>query len=149
MPDPETQAPKHATAEAVAHAIADWVNKYRYKFGYDGGLEQCAPEEVQQIAKDLGIPAGELRAMASKGPRAADLLQKMLVALEVDPDALMKSDPATMRDLQRLCISCANKKRCQHELAEGTAAAHFHEFCPNAFTLDAIFQQNAAAAKAH
>ena len=145
MPNPETHAPKHPTVEAVAHAIADWVNKYRHKLGFYGGLEQCEPEEVQQIAKDLGISASELRAMASKGPGAADLLQKMLVALEVDPDALMKSDPATMRDLQRLCITCAHKKRCQHELAEGTAAEHFHEFCPNAFTLDAVFKQKAAA----
>lgn len=145
MPDPDTHPSKHPTIEAAADAIADWVNKYRHKFGFYGGLEQCAPEEVTQIAKDLGISAGELRAMASKGPGAADLLKKMLVALKVDPAALMQSDPATMRDLQRLCIACTNKKRCQHELAEGTAAEHFHEFCPNAFTLDAVFKQKDAS----
>ncbi len=139
----ETHA--HPTVEAVAHAIADWVNRYRYKLGFSGGFDRCGPEEVQQIAKDLGIPTGELRAIASKGPGAADQLRKMLVALDVDPDALMTTDPATMRDLQRLCITCAHKRRCQHELTQGTAAAHFHEFCPNAFTLDAIFQQKAAA----
>ena len=143
----ETHA--HPTVEAVAHAIADWVNRYRHKLGFSGGFDRCGPEEVQQIAKDLGIPAGELRAIASKGPGAADQLRKMLVALAVDPDALLQTDPATMRDLQRLCISCTHKRRCQHELAQGTAAAHFHEFCPNAFTLDAIFQQKAAAATHH
>ena len=139
----------HPTVEAVAHAIADWINRYRHKLGFSGAFDRCGPEEVQQIAKDLGIPAGELRAIASKGPGAADQLRKMLVALDVDPDALMQSDPATMRDLQRLCIACTHKRRCQHELAQGTAAAHFHEFCPNAFTLDAIFQQKAAAATHH
>lgn len=143
MPEPHTA--KHPTVEAVVHAIADWVNKYRHKLGNYGGLEQCGPDEVMQIAKDLGVPASDLRAMASKGPGAADLLEKMLVALNVNPHALMQSDPATMRDLQRLCITCANKKRCQHELAQGTAAEHFHEFCPNAFTLDAVFKQKAAA----
>jgi hypothetical protein len=30
-----------------------------------------------------------------------------------------------MRDLQRLCIVCGQKRRCQHELARGTAAEHF------------------------
>jgi hypothetical protein len=33
----------------------------------------------------------------------------------------------------------ANKKRCEHELANGTAGEHFRDFCPNAFTLDALF----------
>lgn len=145
MSNPETHATKHPAIEAVLDAIADWVNKYRHTFGSYGGLEQCSAEEVAQIAKDLSIPAGELRAIANKGPAAADLLQKMLVALEVDPDTLMKSDPATMRDLQRLCVACTHKRRCQHELAEGTAAAHFHEFCPNAFTLAAVFREKSAA----
>jgi hypothetical protein len=65
----------------------------------------------------------------------------MLITLNVDPDELECDNPAVMRDLQRLCITCANKARCQHELAAGTAAAHFHEFCPNAFTLDALFKR--------
>jgi len=43
--------------------------------------------------------------------------------------------------LQRLCVVCSQKGRCEHELAKGTAAEHFHEFCPNAFTLDALFNQ--------
>lgn len=145
MSNPETHATKHPAVEAVVEAIADWVNRYRHKLGFYGGLERCSAEEVEQIAKDLSISAGDLRAIASKGPGAADQLQKMLVALEVDPDTLMKGDPATMRDLQRLCAACTHKRRCQHELAEGTAAAHFHEFCPNAFTLDAIFREKAAA----
>jgi hypothetical protein len=45
-----------------------------------------------------------------------------------------------MRDLQRLCITCAQKKRCGHELAAGTAGENFREFCPNAYTLEALFE---------
>jgi hypothetical protein len=71
----------------------------------------------------------------------------MLIALAVDPEALAKSNPAVMRDLQRLCVACSQKGRCQHELAEGTAAEHFREFCPNAFTLDALFGRTASSTR--
>ena len=52
-----------------------------------------------------------------------------------------------MRDLQRLCMVCAQKGHCQHELAQGTAAEHFREFCPNAYTLDALFKQKMRPSK--
>ena len=144
MPNPDSHSPKHPTVELVFDAIADWVNKYRLRFG-DGGLEQCGPDDVKQMASDLGLSAGELKDMASKGPGAADLLGKMLVALGVDPEVIARTDPAVMRDLQRLCAACAHKSQCRHELADGTAAGHFHDFCPNAYTLDALFEEKAAA----
>jgi hypothetical protein len=125
----------------VLNAVADWVSKYRNATGVRGDLGYCGPNEVMQIAKDLGVPASELREIVRKGPGAAALLQKMLVALKVDAAVLEKASPAVMRDLQRLCITCSNKKRCEHELAEGTAAEHFRDYCPNAFTLDALFKQ--------
>ena len=96
------------------------------------------------MASDLGLSTGELKSLAAKWPDAADPLRKMLVGLGVDPNALAKADPAVMRDLQRLCVACDHKRRCRLELAKGTAAAHFHEFCPNAYTLDALFAQEAA-----
>jgi hypothetical protein len=79
--------------------------------------------------------------LAAKGSGSADILKKMLIALSVDPQALAKADPAVMRDLQRLCILCSHKGRRRHELARGTAAEHFREFCPNAYTLDALFKE--------
>jgi hypothetical protein len=65
----------------------------------------------------------------------------MLIALRVDPHVLVNTNPAVMRDLQRLCVVCSQKGRCEHELAKGTASEHFREFCPNAFTLDALLKQ--------
>ncbi len=144
MPDSSTRAPKHPTIETVTNAIADWVNRYRLKLGGAGGLGLCGPADVKQMASDLGLSTGELKSLAAKWPDAADPLRKMLVGLGVDPNALAKADPAVMRDLQRLCVACDHKRRCRLELAKGTAAAHFHEFCPNAYTLDALFAQEAA-----
>lgn len=145
MGDIQVHQDDYPTVSLVMDAIADWVNKYRALAGVRHELGQCSPEDVRQIAKDLGVSVGELSTMSAKNPHAADLLVKMLTALSVDPEALAKSDLATMRDLQRLCTSCGQKGRCAHELAEGTAPEHFHSFCPNAFTLDALLKSKERA----
>jgi hypothetical protein len=138
-PDHNTQ-PDYPTVDRVFGAIAGWINHYREQAGLRDAFGQCDPAEVRQIASDLNIPEAELRVLATKGPGSADNLQKMLVALKVDPAALARTDPAVMRDLQRLCVNCGHKQECSHELDVGSAAAHFHEFCPNSYTLDALFR---------
>jgi hypothetical protein len=143
MPNRETQQACYpAGVQTVLGAIASWVNHYREHAGLRDQFGQCDAREVANIAQDLNIPQAELREIASKGPDSANKLQQMLVALKVDPGALSKTDPCVMRDLQRLCVSCTNKQQCAHELDVGTAAAHFHEFCPNSYTLDALFKPN-------
>ena len=141
MPDPEVHAPHYPTVEFVLNAIAGWINKYRQASNLHDEFGQCSPEDVMQIAKDLRVPVSELRELATRGPGTADLMKKMLIALRVDPHILVNTDPAVMRDLQRLCVVCTQKGRCEHELSRGTASEHFREFCPNAFTLDALFKQ--------
>ena len=141
MPDQEVHVPHYPTVEFVLDAVAGWINKYRHAAGLHDEFGHCSPEDVRQIAKDLGVPASELRKLAAKAPGAADMIKKMLIALRVDPHVLVNTNLAVMRDLQRLCVVCSQKGRCEHELAKGTASEHFREFCPNAFTLDALFKQ--------
>lgn len=128
----------YPVVEMVINSIADWVTQYRSTAGHDTSLSRCDSNEVMAMAQDLGLSSGDLRALAERGPHAADLVHKLLGALGVDSAALSDKDPLVMRDLQRLCSTCQDKGRCSHELADGTAAAHFHEFCPNSFTIDAL-----------
>jgi hypothetical protein len=103
------------------------------------GIRPLRPDEVAYIARELGITPKELYQLALKGPEAADLLKKMLLALGVDPKTLAGRDPILMRDLQQICITCGHKKQCSHELAAGTAAKNYLAFCPNAYTLETFF----------
>ena len=135
------EQPNHPTLEPILGAIADWVKKYRYAAGLRNELAQCGPEEVAHTARELGLSSRDLYRLARKGPNAADLLQKMLLALGVSPQKLALEDPLIMRDLQRLCIMCGQKKQCRHELAAGTAGKNFRDFCPNAFTLEALLSE--------
>src|ERR1700686_2870693 len=88
--------------DAVLNAIAGWVKLYRIASGARNELAACPPEEVARIARDLGISRGELELVATKGPGSADLLQKMLLALGVDPRAPALHEAGVMRDLQRV-----------------------------------------------
>src|SRR5436190_2983077 len=88
----------------------------------------------------MGLTAGELLSITAKGPHAADELPRLLRALGVNPDKLASQDPGMMRDLQRICVTCGHKGQCQHDLAKGTAASHYRDYCPNAISLNALFQ---------
>jgi len=143
----ENQLPRTPLVETVLNGIADWVSKYRDKVGFNNQLEKCGSDEVIRVAKDLGVPLRDLYELARNGSGSTELLQKMLVALHVDPEDFANTDQKIMRDLQRLCFTCSEKKRCKHELAVGKAGERFREFCPNAFTLDALFCQKGQSSR--
>jgi hypothetical protein len=126
----------------VLDAIADWVKRYRKAIGLRHELANCTPEQVAVIARDVGLSPGDLLSITAKGPHAADELPRLLRALGVDPQKLATEEPGTMRALQRICITCGNKGQCQHDLAGGTAASHYRDYCPNAISLDALFNES-------
>jgi len=135
----ESVPEKHGLEAALA-AIAVWVMKYRYALGKRDEAMKCGPQDVARVAQELRVPASELALLASNGPDSAALLQKMLLALGVKRGSLPQGNSPLMRDLQRLCVTCVTKRRCQHELADRTAAQNFRDFCPNAYTLEALLQ---------
>jgi hypothetical protein len=130
---------KHRSMGSPFDAIADWVTRYRQAVGVRRELTNYGSEEVAAIARDIGLSAQELEFIASKGPHAAAELPKLLRALGVDPQELPTNHRTAMRDLQRLCITCGLKAQCRHELAAGTAAKHYRNYCPNAMSIDELF----------
>ena len=130
----------HSAFAPILDPVADRVKKYRYAVGLREDLANCGVEEVARMARDLGINPREFIPLATKGPEAADQLSTLLRALGVDPKALASNDNAMMRDLQRICIACGHKNQCERDLAAGTATEHFHDYCPNALSIDALFQ---------
>lgn len=133
------QIPSYPVLDIVLNAIADRVKRYRYASNRRRELARCRPEEASVIARELGVSLRELSVFAGKGPASSELLNTMLRALRIDPH------PRVVYDLQRLCMACVDKVRCEHELAAGTAVKHFRDFCPNAATLDALLSQGTAA----
>jgi hypothetical protein len=69
------------------NAVADWIARYRDVRGFRNDMMNCSADDVAGIARELRI-SGELAEIAKKGPHAADLLEKLLIALGVDADGL-------------------------------------------------------------
>ena len=91
-----------------------------------------------RIAGDLRMSSADLEALVRQGPHAADELPKMLAALGIDQDNLARTEPFVLRDMERVCALCSHKRQCDRDLAAGTAAAHYEEFCANAPTIDGL-----------
>jgi len=103
-------------------------------------LETCAVQEVERMAHDVGVDGVTLRALAAFGPHAADLLPARLASLGLDPEEIAHSEPATSRDLERVCTLCDEKHRCAGDLAAGAGVP---TYCPNAETLRALLMEHA------
>ncbi|MEJ2378592.1 MAG: hypothetical protein P8Y71_25500 [Pseudolabrys sp.] len=132
--------PDYDSLQSILSTIAQWMSRYREAFATRSELANCSPEDVAGIARDLKIAPTQLASLARKGPDAAALLRRLLLALGVKPTELERGDPAVMRDLQRLCITCGYKRKCERDLAAGTLADEFRDYCPNAYTLDALLK---------
>ena len=126
--------------DSVFQAIANWIQRYREAIGLRAELAFCEAQHVAEIAKDIGLSSDQLRFAVEKGSRAADELPKLLRAIGLDPQRLSSTNPALMRSLESICITCDHKKQCQHNLSTDTAAGHYQYYCPNAVSLKALFQ---------
>jgi len=102
-------------------------------------LDECDSYEVERMAHEFGLSPRELSLMSKFGPGAADLLPRRMAAMGLDPAVVDQCEPATMRDLQRLCSACKSKKICQRDL-RGDHNSGWVRYCPNAGTLFALQQ---------
>ena len=99
-------------------------------------LGTMSPDEIRDLASDLSLAEGDLRALSASINDNTVLMEGMLRARGFEPEQVRRSFGTLMRDVERVCSRCRSTGRCRRELDAGTAAAHAHEYCPNAGTLD-------------
>jgi hypothetical protein len=141
MDQQPTPHPDYESLTWILNSVAQWVIKYRRARDICDDLTNCGADEFANIARDLRLQPSELAILARKGPDAANLLRDLLNALGIDASNLERDEPLVMRDLERLCTTCHEKRQCRFHLANGIIADNFRDFCPNAFTLDALLQE--------
>jgi len=120
--------------DRMIEGFGDWL-KHRRELRE---MREMDAVNFSQIAGDLRISSADLEALVRQGPHAADQLPKMLRALGIDQADLTRTEPLVLRDMERVCSLCSHKRQCSHELAAGTAAAHYGEYCTNAHTIDGL-----------
>ena len=124
----------YPVVESVIDLFTRWLERRREI------AELCTCDAIsrEKIAIDLGVSPGELDQLVRRGPHAADELPKMMAAVGLNTEAIARAQPLVMRDLERVCVLCERKDQCDRDLAAGTAAQHYKEYCVNAETLAAL-----------
>ncbi len=125
----------------VLGRVGEWFKHWWDRSTALSELEGCGGPEIERVARDAGVGVSDLRVLAGKWPDSADLVERRMAALGLDAAEIDATQPATMRDLQRVCSVCANKRVCEHDLDRSPANAAWREYCPNAGTLEALCPQ--------
>jgi len=132
----------HAHEErTVLGRVGEWLKSWWERSTVLAELDACSGQEMERMARDAGIGVGDLRVLAGRWPDSADLVQRRMAAIGLDAAEVEAAQPATMRDLQRVCSLCDNKRVCAHDLDRSPTNAAWREYCPNAGTLAALGPQ--------
>ena len=131
-----TQREPYPFVTKVMDLFGDWLKQRRElkeltEFAAD-------PGELERVARELNVAPTDLEMLVRKGSQGANELSDTLTALGIDETALLRAEPALLRDMERVCSFCTHKRRCHQELAAGSAATNYVEYCENADTMDAL-----------
>ena len=124
-------------SQTPLQSLLAWCRAW-FKGGPDLDFGCCGEAEIERMARDIRMSASELRAVARKGPKAADLLQRRMAALDLDPKEVSWLEPAALRDLQRVCTMCKSHRRCAWDFARKASLSSWERYCPNTSTLEAL-----------
>lgn len=118
--------------------VGDWWQTKREKYRDIAALQAMSARDIEELSGEMGLSRASLEALVRAGPHAAGEMQAMMTALDLDPAAAQAAYPAMLRDMKVTCATCGDKPSCRHLLADGTAAALYPTFCPNAVELQEI-----------
>lgn len=137
-----TQFSQAAAGGHVVDVLKDWMLKLfgdtpqvRHRFNELNALPR---EDIERVAHDVGLSTNDLLETSHGNPANIKLMHQMLAQLDIDAASLRAHEPGVYHDMERLCGLCRDTGKCAHDLAKGDAKAHFHEYCLNTATLDAL-----------
>jgi hypothetical protein len=101
-------------------------------------LDAMDRRELEHIAGDLGMTGAELKDLAAHGPHAADQLRERMRLIGIAGADVEQVALGLMRDLERTCTRCQEKRRCGRDLARRPDDPAWGGYCPNAIALTAV-----------
>ena len=129
-----TASRPYPIVQDLIESFAGWL-KHRREMNE---MRQLDRADFDRIASDLRIAPDDLDALVRHGKHAADELPKMLEQLGMNAEGLGRTQPLLLRDMERVCSLCNNKRQCDRDRAAGSAAENFHGYCGNAATLESL-----------
>ncbi len=138
-----------ASRPPILGAVARWWHNWRNSKLRE--VEALSGEDLDQIAKDIGVSVFELKTLMRHPEDDARLLHRRMAALHIDPGKISWLGGAVLKDMERACSLCESRTACLRDLArnpDGIANGAWHDYCPNAATLEAMAAVNASSAEA-
>ena len=123
-----------SVVERLTHTFSQWL-KHRQELSE---MRHLDASEFNRIASDLRLSPADLDELVRLGPHAADELPKLLKALGISEADLARVEPMVLHDMERVCALCGHKRECDRDLAEGTSAEHYRQYCLNAPTIEQL-----------
>jgi len=74
----------------------------------------------------------ENQAPSVVAPDTADQMPRLLEALGIGAQDVARVEPMVVQDMERVCAMCKSKRECDRDLASGSSAEHYQEYCLNA-----------------
>lgn len=125
-------------AEGASTVAFRFLSRLRDWWQRRGELDAMDPVELQLMARDLGMTGGELKDLAARGPDAARLLYERMRALDLTKEDVDRVVHGLMRDLERTCSCCGEKRVCERDLAAQPDDPDWADYCPNAVALTGV-----------
>ena len=94
--------------------------------------------ELDRVAADLGMTAGDLEDLVARGPDATRLLYERMRVLGISKEDVARAAYGIMRDLEKSCACCNEKGVCEKDLTKRPDDPGWKSYCPNAVTLDSL-----------
>jgi uncharacterized protein YjiS (DUF1127 family) len=135
MEDAMSHAEERETAGGALTAAHQFLTRLREWWRRRSELETMDPEELELIAKDLGMTGRELKELAARGPDAAHLLDERMRVLGLTRADVERVVRGLMRDMERTCACCDEKGVCEKDLAARPGDTAWEGYCPNAVAL--------------
>ena len=123
-----------SVVERLTHTFSEWL-KHRQELSE---MRHLDASEFNRIASDLRLSPADLDELVRQGPHAADELPKLLKALGISQGDLARVEPMVLHDMERVCALCGHKRECDRDLAEGTSAEHYRQYCLNVPTIEQL-----------
>jgi uncharacterized protein YjiS (DUF1127 family) len=106
----------HTASYSIFEKLSSLWQNYRQQTAGRLELENLTRHEFENLAADLGIEPGDLRALCSPGEDVKNLLDFRFQQFGIRRDAL---DFAALAEMHFRCRHCAHRKLCKYDVKQG------------------------------
>jgi hypothetical protein len=108
-------------------------------------LRRMDNRQADTIAHECGLSRAALFTLCANSASGV-LLEQRLAEFAIPEELLATTHPEVLRDLQRVCGTCAATSRCASDFAARRDSGR-DAYCPNTCTLYALKQEGLGAAR--